>query len=49
MKKMIAVAEEHQKRKIRTKLIREIYDASTNDQAEKCIAKIPQEQGRNKW
>lgn len=43
MRKMIAVAEEHQKRKVSTKLIKDIYHAPTNDQAEKCIALIPLE------
>ena len=49
MRKMIDVAEEHQKRKISTKLIKDIYHAPTHDQAEKCIALIPLERGRNKW
>lgn len=46
MRKMIEVAEEHQKRKVSTKLIKDIYHAPTNDQAEKCIALIPLEKGR---
>ncbi|XP_060555492.1 kinesin-like protein KIF28P [Ruditapes philippinarum] len=46
MRKMIEVAEEHQKRKVSTKLIKDIYNAPTNDQAEKCIALIPLEKGR---
>ncbi|KAH3701132.1 hypothetical protein DPMN_076116 [Dreissena polymorpha] len=44
MQKMIAVAEEHNKRKLRTALIKDIYVAPTNDQAEKCIKLIPLEQ-----
>ncbi|KAL4229280.1 hypothetical protein ACF0H5_012320 [Mactra antiquata] len=43
MRKMIEVAEEHKKRKVSTKLIKDIYHAPTNDQAEKCIALIPLE------
>jgi hypothetical protein len=49
MRKMIEVAEEHQKRKVSTKLIKDIYNAPTNDQAEKCIALIPLEKGRKQW
>ncbi|XP_045207845.2 kinesin-like protein KIF28P isoform X2 [Mercenaria mercenaria] len=46
MRRMIEVAEEHHKRKVSTKLIKDIYHAPTNDQAEKCIALIPLEKGR---
>jgi len=49
MEKMIAVAQEHTKRKLRTVLIKEIYDAPTNDQAEKFIKQIPLETGRKQW
>jgi len=46
---MIDTAEEHKKKKLRTALIKDIYVASTNDQAEKCIALIPLEKGRKEW
>ena len=49
MKQMIECAEEHQKRKISTKLIKDIYVAPTEDQAQKCIALIPLEKGRKQW
>ena len=49
MRKMIEVAEEHNKRKVSTKLIKDIYQAPTEDQAQKCIALIPLETGRKKW
>ena len=49
MRKMIEVAEEHKKRKVSTKLIKDIYNAGTEDQAQKCINLIPLEKGRNYW
>lgn len=46
LQKMIEIAEQHQKLKITTKLIKDIYNAPTSDLAEKCIALIPMEKGR---
>ncbi|PVD36027.1 hypothetical protein C0Q70_02997 [Pomacea canaliculata] len=43
LKQMLEVAEEHKKRKISTKLIKDIYNASTEDAAQKCIKMIPME------
>ncbi|OWF37465.1 Kinesin-like protein KLP6 [Mizuhopecten yessoensis] len=43
MKKMLDEAEKHNKKKISTSLIKQIYNASTADAADKCIALIPQE------
>lgn len=46
LKQMLEVAEEHKKRKISTKLIKDIYNASTEDAAQKCIKMIPMEKGK---
>lgn len=43
MKKMLDEAEKHNKKKISTNLIKQIYNASSADAADKCIALIPQE------
>merc|ERR1711923_297830 len=43
MKEMLAVAEEHNKKRITVNLISQIYNAPTEDQAQKCIKLIPQE------
>ncbi|KAK3595061.1 hypothetical protein CHS0354_043156 [Potamilus streckersoni] len=43
MKKMIEVAEQHKKKRLRTELIKDIYMAQTADKADKCIALIPKE------
>ena len=47
MREMLAVAEEHKKKRLRVALISDIYTASTEDQAQKCIALIPQEKGKH--
>jgi len=46
MKEMLAVAEEHNKKRITVNLIAQIYNAPTEDQAQKCIKLIPQEKGK---
>lgn len=46
MKKMLDEAEKHNKKKISTNLIKQIYNASSADAADKCIALIPQEKGK---
>ena len=43
---MLDVAEEHKKKKISTSIVKGVYDASTADQADKCIALIPLEKGK---
>ncbi|XP_070175288.1 kinesin-like protein KIF28P isoform X2 [Littorina saxatilis] len=43
MREMLEVAEEHKKKKLRTKLISDIYHAPTEDAAQKCIKLIPLE------
>ena len=47
MREMLACAEQHQKKRLRVALISDIYTASTEDQAQKCIALIPQEKGKH--
>lgn len=46
MKRMLEEADKHKKKKLTTDLIHKIYYAPTNDAAEKCIALIPQEKGK---
>lgn len=43
MRQMLDVANEHKKKRLTTGLIAQIYNAPTEDQAQKCIALIPQE------
>lgn len=46
MKKMIDEAESQNKKKISTKLIKDIYNAPNSDAAEKCIKLIAKEKGK---
>lgn len=43
---MLDVAAEHKKKKISTNIIKGVYDATTADSADKCIAMIPGEKGK---
>ncbi|XP_046565118.1 LOW QUALITY PROTEIN: kinesin-like protein KIF28P [Haliotis rubra] len=43
MKRMLELAEEHKKKKLSTKLIKDIYHAQSSDAAEKCLKLVPQE------
>ncbi|XP_052091437.1 kinesin-like protein KIF28 [Mytilus californianus] len=43
LRKMLDVAAEHKKKKISTNIIKGVYDATTADSADKCIALIPLE------
>ncbi|KAL8616435.1 hypothetical protein ACOMHN_041038 [Nucella lapillus] len=43
MRQMLEVATEHKKKKLRTQLIADIYHATTEDAAQKCIQMIPKE------
>ncbi|KAK3105700.1 hypothetical protein FSP39_003807 [Pinctada imbricata] len=46
MKKMCEEAERHKKKKLSTKLIRDMYDANNADSMERCLKLIPQEKGK---
>lgn len=46
MRTMLEVATEHKKKKLRVQLISDIYNATTEDAAQKCIQMIPQEKGK---
>lgn len=46
MSKMLNKAEEHKKKRITVGLIKQIYNAPTADEADKCIALIPNEKGK---
>ena len=46
MRQMLEVAQEHNKKKLRTQLIADIYNATTEDAAQKCIKLIPLEKGK---
>lgn len=48
IKQMLEMAEKHDKNKISTRLISKIYSASSEDEAQKCIALIMREKG-NPW
>ncbi|XP_076455652.1 kinesin-like protein KIF28 isoform X2 [Babylonia areolata] len=43
MRQMLEVATQHKKKKLRTQLISDIYNAPSEDAAQKCIQMIPQE------
>lgn len=46
MRQMLEVAEQHKKKKLSTELISKIYNAATEDVAQKCIKLIPLEKGK---
>ncbi|XP_059144638.1 kinesin-like protein KIF28P isoform X3 [Physella acuta] len=46
IKQMLEAALEHKKKRISTDLISQIYNAGTEDQAQKCIKLVPKEKGK---